>query len=156
MVDNMLNIAQSCRKFESAAWNTRIVAHCFNQTELGTLIEAAAQGAASLLDDAYCGGRGWREHIPEHMGLRTAIMGGHIECVKVMRARRNIQSNLNNSDMCMWAALSGQLEVLKWMRAQNPPCPWNALTCRAAARGHLEVLEWMRAQNPPCPEFTEL
>ena len=41
--------------------------------------------------------------------------------------------------------------MLKWLRAQIPPCPWDWWTCREAAQGgHLEVLKWLRAQNPPC------
>lgn len=36
---------------------------------------------------------------------------------------------------------------LKWLRAQEPPCPWDGETCGWAARGgHLEVLRWARAQ----------
>ena len=50
------------------------------------------------------------------------------------------------------AAGNGHLEVLQWLRAQDPPCPWNEWTCRSAAgNGHLEVLQWLRAQDPPCP-----
>ena len=57
-----------------------------------------------------------------------------------------------NAETCGWAADGGHLEVLKWLRAQNPPCPWNWETCwRAAEEGHLDVLKWMRAQEPPCP-----
>jgi len=44
------------------------------------------------------------------------------------------------------------LLVLKWLRDQSPPCPWDWWTCRkAAAGGHLEVLKWLRNQDPPCP-----
>ena len=50
------------------------------------------------------------------------------------------------------AARGGHLDVLRWLRSQNPPCPWGAVTCREAARcGHLDVLKWLRAQDPPCP-----
>ena len=42
--------------------------------------------------------------------------------------------------------------MLKWARAQDPPCPWSWLTFKGAARiGHLDVLKWLRAQKPPCP-----
>jgi hypothetical protein len=48
--------------------------------------------------------------------------------------------------------LYGQLEVLQLMRAQDPPCPWNAGSCaNAAMRDGLEVLQWLRAQDLPCP-----
>jgi hypothetical protein len=53
--------------------------------------------------------------------------------------------------ICAWAAYEGQLEVLMWMREQEPPCAWNAVTCGwAAFGGQLEVMEWMRGQEPPC------
>ncbi|KAJ1443327.1 hypothetical protein B484DRAFT_321707 [Ochromonadaceae sp. CCMP2298] len=71
------------------------------------------------------------------------------------------------------AARGGHLNVLRWLRAQHPPCPWNIMTCYRAAQnghldnppcpwnedscasaerdGHLDVLQWLRAQDPPCP-----
>ena len=49
------------------------------------------------------------------------------------------------------AAENGDLDVLKWARAQDPPCDWDAEVCSNAARyGHLDVLQWARAQDPPC------
>jgi hypothetical protein len=54
--------------------------------------------------------------------------------------------------LCSFAAEGGHLATLQWARAQNPPCPWDAMTCAgAAAGGHLELLQWARAQSPPCP-----
>ena len=59
---------------------------------------------------------------------------------------------LCNSEMCNVAASYGHLDVLKWLRSQDPPCPWSDLTCSlAAANGHLHVLKWLRSQDPPCP-----
>ena len=49
---------------------------------------------------------------------------------------------------CSWAAQGGRLEVLQWLRANG--CPWNERTCaRAAWGGHLEVLQWARANGCP-------
>jgi hypothetical protein len=46
--------------------------------------------------------------------------------------------------------LYGFLDVLKWLRAQDPPCAWNANVCsNAAENGHLDVLQWARTQNLP-------
>ena len=44
----------------------------------------------------------------------------------------------------MWrAALSGNLELVQWLRAEG--YPWDLRTCYAAAHfGHLEVLRWAR------------
>jgi len=53
---------------------------------------------------------------------------------------------------CHAAARNGHLDVLKWLRSRDPPCPWNEWTClRAAENGHLDVLKWLRSQDPPCP-----
>jgi hypothetical protein len=53
---------------------------------------------------------------------------------------------------CHRAAEGGHLDVLRWLRAQDPPCPWDEEACsRAAGDGHLDVLRWLRAQDPPCP-----
>ena len=57
-----------------------------------------------------------------------------------------------NERVCSQAAFEGHLKTLKWLRAQDPPCPWNEDVCMNAARGgHLEILKWARAQDPPCP-----
>jgi hypothetical protein len=53
---------------------------------------------------------------------------------------------------CSYAAAGGHLHVLQWLRAQDLPCHWNEETCNAAAKnGYLHVLQWLRAQDPPCP-----
>eukprot|EP00878_Enallax_costatus_P002224 GHUV01002396.1.p1 GENE.GHUV01002396.1~~GHUV01002396.1.p1 ORF type:complete len:353 (+),score=74.83 GHUV01002396.1:237-1295(+) len=43
------------------------------------------------------------------------------------------------------ASAGGHLTVLKWLRAQCPPCPLKAGICgeAAASAGHLEVLQWL-------------
>jgi hypothetical protein len=57
-----------------------------------------------------------------------------------------------DEETCSRAAENGHLDVLKWARSQDPPCPWDASTCsRAAENGHLDVLQWARSQDPPCP-----
>ena len=57
-----------------------------------------------------------------------------------------------NEGACAEAASAGQLEVLKWLRERDPPSPWDEGTCGwAVLKGQLEALKWLRAQNPPCP-----
>lgn len=47
-----------------------------------------------------------------------------------------------------WAARTGNLDVVKWARAQG--CPWDAETCAEAARGgHLHVLAWLHDNGCP-------
>ena len=52
----------------------------------------------------------------------------------------------------IFAAELGHLDILKWARSQDPPCPWHESACSyAAERGQLDVLKWARSQSPPCP-----
>jgi hypothetical protein len=54
---------------------------------------------------------------------------------------------------CSWAAQGGRLEVLQWLRANG--CPWNERTCaEAALGGNLEVLQWLRANGCPWSSMT--
>ena len=83
---------------------------------------------------------------------------------------------------CQWdsstsnsAAFGGHLEVLQWIRSEDPPCPWNSRVCRlllvkvtwrscagrgasavdeevpyaAAQGGHLKVLKWLIKEGCP-------
>ncbi len=51
------------------------------------------------------------------------------------------------------AAKYGQLDVLQWLRENG--CPWNAVTCSAAAEGgHLSCLQWRRENGCPWNFFT--
>jgi hypothetical protein len=61
-------------------------------------------------------------------------------------------------ELCNSAALSGSMDVLKWLREENAPhCPWTSLTCtHAAGGGHMHVLKWLREENNPlCPWNTD-
>ena len=53
-----------------------------------------------------------------------------------------------DKDTCTYAAKGGHLDVLKWARANK--CPWDEVTCAYAAYGgHLDVLKWARANDCP-------
>ena len=54
------------------------------------------------------------------------------------------------------AAISGQLEVLKWLRAKSYKCGarWGVLCGSAAKFGQLEVLKWLQANGCPCDKET--
>ena len=57
-----------------------------------------------------------------------------------------------DEETCDYATYHGHLDVLKWLRSQDPPCPWDEYACHeAASNGHLDVLKWLRSQDPPCP-----
>jgi hypothetical protein len=50
----------------------------------------------------------------------------------------------------MCAAWNGHLQIVQWLRAQDPPCPWDSGAVTAAAEnGHLQIVQWLRAQDSP-------
>ena len=84
--------------------------------------------------------------------------GGRMEtstrffCERVPLVAWAVSIGMPTRRLCEGAAQSATIEVLQWLRAQDPPCFWSEDTCSAAARGgHLAVLQWLRAQDPPCP-----
>eukprot|EP00878_Enallax_costatus_P023306 GHUV01024778.1.p6 GENE.GHUV01024778.1~~GHUV01024778.1.p6 ORF type:complete len:111 (+),score=22.46 GHUV01024778.1:2314-2646(+) len=54
-----------------------------------------------------------------------------------------------------WQRASWHLEILQWLRQQEPPCPCDYAmlsdVTAAAEAGHIELLQWLRQQGPPCP-----
>lgn len=43
-------------------------------------------------------------------------------------------------------------KILRWLRAQDPPCPWDEETIsNAVMYENYKMVEWLRAQEPPCP-----
>lgn len=54
--------------------------------------------------------------------------------------------------LCTAVAGWNLLDVLRWARARDPPCPWSAETLAAAALiGAFDIVRWARTQDPPCP-----
>ncbi len=46
----------------------------------------------------------------------------------------------------------GDQPMLEWLRAQDPPVPWDSTVCRKAAEcGNISMLAWLQDQQPPCP-----
>ena len=53
----------------------------------------------------------------------------------------------------MDAAMSGNLELVQWLRAEG--CPWDHLVCDFAVdTGHVEVLRWAHQNGCPWTAFT--
>ena len=49
-----------------------------------------------------------------------------------------------------FAAQAGHVEVLEWLRSQDPPCPWSGFTAmKAAVHGHLDCLKCLRKHGCP-------
>ena len=94
-----------------------------------------------------------------------AATRGHLELLQWASSVGYLQEHIAEGDyetgvsyvdvvdiICVHAAEAGHVHILKWLRAQSPPCPWGSDVCEMAARnGHLAVLQWALAQTPPCP-----
>jgi hypothetical protein len=55
-------------------------------------------------------------------------------------------------DTCANAAKGRHWDIVKWVRAQDPPCPWSERACQYAFQDdNFEMLQWLRTQDHPCP-----
>eukprot|EP01041_Mallomonas_annulata_P008754 gene8754-18103_t len=55
-----------------------------------------------------------------------------------------------NENTCTTAASAGNLNVLKWLRSQDPPCPWNEQACiEALWRNYPDMLKWIISKKNP-------
>ena len=92
----------------------------------------------------------WRMHLKPETAASIAAECGHIHILDWMYNQNALLPHLRGVDVCMGAARGGQLETLKWLRAQLPPAPWDEDVFQSAiARGHLHILEW--AAKHGCP-----
>ena len=52
-----------------------------------------------------------------------------------------------------YAARAGRLDIIQWLRAQDPPCPWGRhptkITRVAAAYNHTAIVQWLRENGCP-------
>lgn len=95
-------------------------------------------------------------NIPNIMEL--SILSGQLEVTKWLQVFLSCQLNtilrsrITGQRIFSRIAENGNLKMIKWLRSQNPPCPWNEYACSLAAKGgHLKVLKWLKGQSPPCP-----
>jgi hypothetical protein len=76
----------------------------------------------------------------------AAMLGGHLELLKWA-----IDNGCpkKSGQMCIYAALSGNLECLKY--ARNMRWRWDQfVSCVAALKGHLNILEWVYQKKYHC------
>ena len=127
------------------------------------VLRAVSQGMRDAVDAT---GRKVEEFDEEDAAER-----GYVSTLKCLRRRGRLS---DERLLCAAAAMVGDLEALKALRAENVPwnmmtcafaaeaatsrcssgraktAPWNDLTCTYAAKGgHLEVLKWARANDCP-------
>ena len=85
------------------------------------------------------------------LGAEKAIQLADLSGMQLLHQRGDLDED--SDSLCKWAALQGQLEILKWLREND--FPWDEKTCTRAVRGgHLEVLQWLRANSCPWNEYT--
>jgi len=76
---------------------------------------------------------------------------GHLHLLEQIKLN-NPTFEWNNTFYLVNAASGGYLQIMQWLRNQDPSCPWSTFICTAAAHsGHLHILQWLQSQNPPCP-----
>jgi hypothetical protein len=89
-------------------------------------------------------------HVVEEMTGRVAAGLGYLSTLKHLHRQGRLELSEN---LLQEAAKTGQLEVVKWLRANG--WPWNTTTCSWVEEGgHLEVLQWARANGCEWNEWT--
>ncbi len=109
----------------------------------GDCSTAAGAGHLVLLQQLIAQGSSFK---PERC-LVKACYGGHIPVAQWLVATYNVPLD---SHYIADAAMSGNLDLVKWLHQQG--CPWDSeATQHAAMIGNLEIFQWLLAQDPPCP-----
>ena len=91
----------------------------------------------------------WRMHLKYEHAAEIAAAHGHIHILDWMY-NKNTPRLYGGADACRGAARGGQLETLKWLRAQLPPAPWTeAALIDAIGHGHLHIVEWLDERGCP-------
>jgi len=122
----------------------------------GPLVVGGFCDAISRLAWAIDNGCPWNERT-----LCTVARGGELEVLRWAAGPRAHSHACGSSGaplpglsltakVCADAASMGHMHVVKWLREQDPPCPWGANVCAAAAGGgQLRMLQWLREHECP-------
>ena len=107
----------------------------------GANLRAVSRGMRDAVDAT---GRELKE-----LKIDQALSFGNVRAMRRLMLRRRVKK----AYMCAAAAASGQLGLLKYLRAGGSE--WDKDTCAYAAKGgHLEVLQWAREKGCPWNEWT--
>jgi hypothetical protein len=72
-------------------------------------------------------------------------MNGHISVLQWLIENRY---TCLDAQICAYAAMNGQLELMKWARQND--CPWDMWTCTyAQVWDHRDILQWARENGCP-------
>ena len=175
-------LVMACRAAESGHLN--IVQWIFNYTSDGAFAEPISDNDPTFLFEvAWAGVRGGAMHVLEwlfgHLSGQDELIieDSWMSATWSYRACRMLYYAFQEVDadgvlrgghyLCAEAAKRGNLEMLKWLRAEvtyiedpdgslgppRPRCVWNEWTCTAAAgSGHLDVLSWAFENGCPFDE----
>ena len=115
--------------------------------------KAAQHGHYPILEWAQCAWppleRGWQGHEFAGIECLYAARGKRLDVVEWLMARGYELPSFFSDYM----ATEGNLRALKWDKKRHASNQWRTARtfwC-AARRGHLHVMKWLRAQDPPCP-----
>jgi len=72
--------------------------------------------------------------------IKDLEMKDYVTCVFLISWAWRELNIPRTSLLTQLAAQDGQVEVLQWLRAQDPPCPWDEETWRLATG---EVAQWL-------------
>ena len=102
----------------------------------------------------------WYRWAYETVGQRDEECGALLARVSAFQGNKEALGYLAENvgweeRIASFCAFGGQLELLKWVRAQG--CPWNERVCNAAAYAcHLDILQYARKHNCPWNQFTAI
>jgi hypothetical protein len=105
-------------------------------------IEGVVDHIFSFIDDRYsCSVLGICTSLVQPLPIGFVFRSNQYECYRKVLLGVNYQNVLVAK-----AALEGNLEGVKWARANG--CPWDADACTNAARGgHMELLQWLHTNG---------
>jgi hypothetical protein len=77
-----------------------------------------------------------------------ACENGRVDMAEWIFQNSVLDMSEESQRFCMYRTIQmdgGHLEMLKWLRAQDPPFQWcERMHIRAAKQGHLDVLKWLK------------
>lgn len=87
-----------------------------------------------------------------HYDVDVLIRRGHFEALKLVHKEGYLvfENDYDYAHLCASVAFVGRFDILRWLRSQDPPCPWDdCTTSEAASGGYFDMMKW--AHENGCP-----
>ena len=110
------SVKRFCHSIDGIQWILDCGCPACNIPILAATVADSEQGALDVLLYLRNEGIGFFDACP----LSAVASRGFLRVIHILRTSEA-------------AARNGHLEVLRWLRSQDPPCPWDVDTCTAAA-----------------------